>query len=110
MSDRLKISLMINTIPSKEETNKACEKKKYSIEEEVRHAILMCESDHESAKDWEFLRKVYNCLTRKKRLNKRQNNLLCQIEPVLRKHASANPSNIEFDIEKSLEAHSLFKI
>lgn len=106
---RIQISLMIDQVPSKKESCKP-RSKKPSIEEEVQHAIYMCESDHDSGADWEFLKRVYNSLTKRKKLGKRQENLLKLIEPFLKRHESANPSKINYDVEKSSKAGSLFKL
>jgi hypothetical protein len=59
--------------PAKEVTEKH---RKPSIEERIKDALCMCESGHESREEWDLLRRVNNALMSKKKLSKRQQNLL----------------------------------
>lgn len=102
---KLQINLLLDKIPSKDSTKNRAE---LPIEDQVRHAVTLCDSGHESREEWEFLRRVNNALMKIPKLNKRQANLLKLITPCLRRHASASGGKIEMDSEKLSDAGALF--
>ena len=68
--------------------------KKSSVEEKIKDAMCLCESGHESGEEWELLRKVYNLLGKKKKLNKRQKRVLDLLHPFMMKHQSASGGDL----------------
>lgn len=68
--------------PRKEYTDKAC---KLPVEDQVRDALENVLSGHESHRDWIMLNKLYAYIKSKKSPNKRMQNIIKMIEPVLAK-------------------------
>lgn len=94
----LKIGLMIDLPPSPEQT---AAHRRPSIEERVEDAMCLCESDHETPREWEFLRNLHNKLMKHPKLNKRQKKLMDKLTAFLRKHKSASGGHVEVDTEKA---------
>lgn len=57
-----------------------------SIEEQVRDALDLIESGHESEVEWIMINKLYNDLCKMSKKSPRIENLISLIEPVLQKY------------------------
>lgn len=105
MKRGIKIGLMLDIVPPKEQTE---HHRKIPLEERIKDAICLCESGHESRKEWELLRKVNNYLMQKKKLNNKQKNILKMIQPVLRKFDSGSGGHLLQDSVRLSEVDGLF--
>jgi hypothetical protein len=75
---------MLQTEPPAPNKNKSIEKPDTSIEEEVRQAIEMIDSGHDSYVEWKLLNKLARELRPRK--DARSKNLMEMIDPVLQKY------------------------
>lgn len=81
---KLQIMLAMNP-PSKEKTRDcACKDDLPSVEDEVRQAIEMIDSGHDSYVEWKLLNKLAKELRTRK--DARSKNLMEMIDPVLQKY------------------------
>jgi hypothetical protein len=82
----MQVKIMVGTEPpSKEKTKEcACKDDLPSIEEEVREAIDLIESGHDSYMEWKLLNKLAKELRTRK--DARSKNLMEMIDPVLQKY------------------------
>jgi Ca2+-binding EF-hand superfamily protein len=80
----MKIQIMLQTEPPAPSKNKSIEKSDTSIEEEVRQAIEMIDSGHDSYVEWKLLNKLARELRPRK--DARSKNLMEMIDPVLQKY------------------------
>jgi|TARA_R110000868_G_scaffold411428_1_gene703892 Ca2+-binding EF-hand superfamily protein len=80
----MKIQIMLQTEPPAPNKNKSIEKPDTSIEEEVRQAIEMIDSGHDSYVEWKLLNKLARELRPRK--DARSKNLMEMIDPVLQKY------------------------
>lgn len=55
------------------------------VEEQVRDAIELIDSGHDSRREWEMITRLHAALSQKKSVTPRIQNLLNMIEPVLAK-------------------------
>jgi hypothetical protein len=74
--------------------------RKLTIEERVRSACELIDSNHESRKDWELIRKLNNYLMRKDKLTKREQNILKMIQPIIEKYGQHSVAGVEMDASK----------
>lgn len=82
----MKIQVMLAMEPpSKEKTQGCgCEDDRTSVEEEVKQAIELIESGHDSYMEWKLLNKLATELRTRK--DARSKNLMEMIDPVLQKY------------------------
>jgi hypothetical protein len=80
----MKIQIMLQTEPPAPSKNKSIEKPDTSIEEEVRQAIEMIDSGHDSYVEWKLLNKLARELRPRK--DARSKSLMEMIDPVLQKY------------------------
>ena len=80
----MKIQIMLQTEPPAPNKNKSIEKPDTSIEDEVREAIEMIDSGHDSYVEWKLLNKLAKELRPRK--DARSKNLMSMIDPVLQKY------------------------
>lgn len=82
----MKIQVMLAMEPpSKEKTAECgCEDDRTSVEEEVKQAIDLIESGHDSYTEWKLLNKLAKELRNRK--DARSKNLMEMIDPILQKY------------------------
>ena len=80
----MKIQIMLQTEPPAPNKNKSIEKPDTSIEDEVKEAIEMIDSGHDSYVEWKLLNKLAKELRPRK--DARSKNLMSMIDPVLQKY------------------------
>lgn len=101
---RQKITILIDSVPSPEKTAKS---RGPSVEERIQDALDMIDSGHESRSDWEFIRRVNNCLMKKPKLSTREKDILAMIQPCIKKHGMASGSQVEQDSDRLAEIGEL---
>lgn len=80
---KIKVMLDLDT-PSSEKTKQAVGNEEPSVEEQVRQAIEMIDSGHDSYVEWKLLNKLAKELRLRK--DARSKNLMEMIDPVLQKY------------------------
>jgi hypothetical protein len=80
---KIKVMLDLDT-PSSEKTKQAVANEEPSVEEQVRQAIEMIDSGHDSYVEWKLLNKLAKELRLRK--DARSKNLMEMIDPVLQKY------------------------
>lgn len=66
-----------------------------SVEDKVRSALDLIDSGHESRVEWSMINRLYKALCNAPKKNKRMQNLLDMIEPVLAKYGFSEVSAVD---------------
>ena len=82
-STQIMISL---SVPSPESTAKKEEIKSTPLEDEIRDALELIDSGHESHVEWIMINKVFKALQDRPKKSPRVQNLINMIQPVLSKY------------------------
>lgn len=80
----MQLKILLSMDPPSKGTSKYPEKEEKSVEEEVREAIEMIDSGHDSYVEWKLLNKLARELRPRK--DARSKNLMSMIDPVLQKY------------------------
>lgn len=89
----MKVQIMLEMDPPAPGKSKYSEKPSSSIEDEVRKAIELIDSGHDSYVEWKMLNKLARELRTRK--DKRSKNLMEMIDPVLSKYGMHGVSEKE---------------
>lgn len=80
----MQLKIMLNMEPPKAGSCAYPQKEEKSIEEEVREALELIDSGHESYTEWKMINKLARELRTRK--DSRSKNLLSMIDPILEKY------------------------
>lgn len=91
----MKLNIMLEMGPPEGECNYPSPENKPSVEDQVRDAIDLIESGHDSYVEWKMLNRLMSDLRGMSKKNQRVQNLIDMIDPVLNKYGMHGVEEIE---------------
>lgn len=86
-----KISIMVEMMPEKVRP----QYKATTVADKVQYCIDEIETGKKAAKEWKFLKRLFDRLAKKDKLTKKQKTLFDKIEPVIQKYGQLDPDGTE---------------